>query len=87
MNVSLDNPYGDVTIPRAKLRTTAEDGSTIIINPMALNSTYDGTASNNPYAVDQSSSESKNASQNYTVKEDRDEVGRCPACCYRCRRK
>ena len=37
INVSLDNPYGEVTITRAKVRPS-EDGSTVIANPMALSS-------------------------------------------------
>ncbi|KAK7880996.1 hypothetical protein WMY93_032391 [Mugilogobius chulae] len=41
INVSLDNPYGHVTIPRAKLQS---DGSTVIANPAVVN------GNNNPYA-------------------------------------
>ncbi|KAI1905110.1 hypothetical protein AGOR_G00012550 [Albula goreensis] len=50
MNLSLDNPYGEVTIPRAKLRTTA-DSSTVIANPLAHDSSlYSGRNSAlNPY--------------------------------------
>lgn len=86
MNISLENPYGSVTIPRAHLRTS-DDDSTVIINPMAL----DPSNSANPY-----SAETKNGTQNpppyggeggYTVKEDDEEVGRCNACCRSCRRK
>ncbi|XP_063067343.1 uncharacterized protein si:ch211-202f5.3 [Engraulis encrasicolus] len=98
MNISLENPYGSVTIPRAQLRT-GDDNSTVIINPMAL----DGTSSN-PY--DAYGAEGKNGGQNpppygggaangtgagseggYTIKEDEEQVGRCYACCRRCRRK
>lgn len=103
MNLSLDNPYGNVTIPRAKLRSPED--STVIINPMALDTTYNGNNSLNPYGAfkpqgdELPPTESKEgSSQNsppayggqtsYTVKEDTEEVGgRCPACCYRCRRK
>uniref|UniRef100_A0A3P8RLA9 Si:ch211-202f5.3 n=1 Tax=Amphiprion percula TaxID=161767 RepID=A0A3P8RLA9_AMPPE len=77
INVSLDNPYGEVTIPRAKLRPS--DDSTVIANPLALSSTNE-----NPYAV------SSSAPPPYMVKEDgggEEEGGRCRACCYRCRRK
>lgn len=50
MNLSLENPYGDVTIPRAKLHS-GED-STIIINPIALDSTYSNrNYSLNPYGA------------------------------------
>lgn len=48
MNLSLDNPYGNVTIPRAKLRPYG-DNSTVILNPMTLESAYNGTSSQNPY--------------------------------------
>ncbi len=49
MNISLENPYGDVTIPRAKLHNA--DSSTIIMNPMALESTYNNRKSSlNPYS-------------------------------------
>lgn len=44
INVSLDNPYGHVTIPRAKLGTSG-DGSTVIANPAVVNGN-----NNNPYA-------------------------------------
>lgn len=104
MNISLENPYGDVTIPRAKLRG---DSSTIIMNPMALDSSYNRTNATNPYASfktpgDNNPShvpvygEAKNGTQNpslystqagYTVKEDTEQVGRCYACCCRCRRR
>ncbi|KAK7173824.1 hypothetical protein R3I93_003600 [Phoxinus phoxinus] len=50
MNISLENPYGDVTIPRAKLRDENES-STIIMNPMALESAYNNrNSSSNPYS-------------------------------------
>uniref|UniRef100_A0A3B5A354 Si:ch211-202f5.3 n=1 Tax=Stegastes partitus TaxID=144197 RepID=A0A3B5A354_9TELE len=78
INVSLDNPYGEVTIPRAKLRPS-DDISTVIANPMALSGNNE-----NPYAV------SSSAPPPYMVKEDgggEEEGGRCRACCYRCRRK
>lgn len=53
MNLCLDNPYGDVTIPRAKLRSP-EDSSTVFANPLALDSANYGAQSNrnsalNPY--------------------------------------
>lgn len=58
MNSSLENPYGDVTIPRAKLHS-AED-STIIINPMALESTYSNRNSSlNPYGAFKPNGESQ----------------------------
>uniref|UniRef100_A0A3Q0SKJ1 Uncharacterized protein n=1 Tax=Amphilophus citrinellus TaxID=61819 RepID=A0A3Q0SKJ1_AMPCI len=76
INISLENPYGQVTIPRASLHPSGD--STVIANPMVVTSTE------NPYEV------SSSAPPPYTVKEDRggdDEGGRCRACCYRCRRK
>ncbi|KAL7834787.1 hypothetical protein SRHO_G00290340 [Serrasalmus rhombeus] len=48
MNLSLDNPYGNVTIPRAKLREYG-DSSMVIINPMTLESSYNGSSAQNPY--------------------------------------
>ncbi|KAL2100352.1 hypothetical protein ACEWY4_004746 [Coilia grayii] len=89
MNISLENPYGSVTIPRAQLRTS-DDNSTVIINPMALGR----NTSANPYDGVYSS-EAKNGQNpppyggegNYTVKEDEEQVSRCYACCRRCRRK
>uniref|UniRef100_A0A3Q3JVU8 Uncharacterized protein n=1 Tax=Monopterus albus TaxID=43700 RepID=A0A3Q3JVU8_MONAL len=79
IKVSLDNPYGQVTIPRAKLHS--DDGVAMVIaNPVALSSN-DG----NPYST------SSSAPPPYMVKEDggggEDEGGRCRACCYRCRRR
>ncbi|XP_062410952.1 uncharacterized protein si:ch211-202f5.3 [Sardina pilchardus] len=92
MNISLENPYGSVTIPRAHLRASDEN-STVIINPMALE--HNNGA--NPYdGAPVYGTEVKNGTQNpppyggdasYTVKEDEEQVGRCNACCYRCRRK
>uniref|UniRef100_A0A3Q3MZJ8 Uncharacterized protein n=1 Tax=Mastacembelus armatus TaxID=205130 RepID=A0A3Q3MZJ8_9TELE len=80
IKVSLDNPYGQVTIPRAKLHSS-DDVATVIANPMAL-SNNDG----NPYGVMNSAPPPP-----YTVKEDggrgEEEGGRCRACCYRCRRR
>lgn len=74
INVSLDNPYGQVNIPRAKLHSSDD---TVIANPMAVGGT-DG----NPYGT------SSFAPPPYVVKEDTtEEVGGCRACCYRCRRK
>uniref|UniRef100_A0A8C2AQF1 Si:ch211-202f5.3 n=1 Tax=Cyprinus carpio TaxID=7962 RepID=A0A8C2AQF1_CYPCA len=100
MNISIENPYGDVTIPRAKLRDQP-DSSTIIMNPMALESTYNNRKSAfNPYnsfktpGENNTSSvpvygEARNGSQNpppaYTVRESDEQVGRCYACCCRCR--
>ncbi|KAJ7988542.1 hypothetical protein DPEC_G00324650 [Dallia pectoralis] len=106
MNVSLENPYGDVNIPRAKLRSSGD--STVIINPMALDSNYSNqNFSLNPYGAFQPGGKSQGPSvdtrdgvghseatpahksqTSYTVKEDtEEEVGRCRACCLRCRRK
>ncbi|KAL6096391.1 uncharacterized protein ACO6RY_05730 [Pungitius sinensis] len=78
INVSPDNPYGQVTIPRAKLRLS-DDVSMVIANPGALSSN-----DRNPYAASSASSPP------YVVKEASGEdegQGRCPACCYRCRRR
>ncbi|KAL3041108.1 hypothetical protein OYC64_019333 [Pagothenia borchgrevinki] len=72
INVSLDNPYGEVTIPRAKLHPS-EDGSTVIANPMALSS------DNNPYSA-------QSPAPSYLVKEAEPEEGG-GRCCYRCRRR
>uniref|UniRef100_A0A3Q3G8N5 Uncharacterized protein n=1 Tax=Labrus bergylta TaxID=56723 RepID=A0A3Q3G8N5_9LABR len=76
INVSLENPYGEVTIPRAKLRPS--DDATVIANPMALSNN-----DSNPYGV------ASSAPPPYMVKEagEEEEGGRCPACCYRCRRR
>ncbi|XP_036385584.1 uncharacterized protein si:ch211-202f5.3 [Megalops cyprinoides] len=109
MNLSLDNPYGEVTIPRAKLRTS-EDTSTVIANPLVVDTSLYSTQARhnsalNPYGSfkppgdesAQGAPESRDGSaQNpppyeaqaaYTVKEDPEEVGRCNACCRRCRKK
>lgn len=77
IHISPDNPYGQVTIPRAKLRSS-DDIATVIANPGALSS-IDG----NPYGM------SNPAPPPYVVKEagGEEEGGRCPACCYRCRRR
>ncbi|KAF6718781.1 hypothetical protein FQA47_011117 [Oryzias melastigma] len=78
INVSLDNPYGQVTIPRAKLRPS-DEGSTVIVNPMALSS------NEKSYTVSSSAHQ-----ESYMVKEDGgvdEERGGCRACCYRCRRR
>ncbi|KAK2818483.1 hypothetical protein Q5P01_024044 [Channa striata] len=78
INVSLENPYGQVTIPRAKLHSY-NDVSTVIANPMVLNE-------GNPYATSGSAPPPP-----YIVKEDGggvdEEGGRCRACCYRCRKR
>ncbi|KAK2887828.1 hypothetical protein Q8A73_019276 [Channa argus] len=78
IKVSLENPYGQVTIPRAKLHSS-NDVSTVIANPMALNES-------NPYATSGSAPPPP-----YIVKEDgggvEEEGGRCHACCYRCRKR
>uniref|UniRef100_A0A3B4VJ87 Uncharacterized protein n=1 Tax=Seriola dumerili TaxID=41447 RepID=A0A3B4VJ87_SERDU len=80
INVSLDNPYGQVTIPRAKLHHP-DDTATVIANPVAL-SGNDG----NPYGVSSSAPPPP-----YMVKEDgggeEEGGGKCRACCYRCRRR
>lgn len=77
INVTPDNPYSEVHIPRAKLRSS-DDDSTVIANPTAVRGD-DG----NPYGVSSSAPPPP-----YMVKEDVGEVegGRCRACCYRCRR-
>nr|XP_057913613.1 uncharacterized protein LOC131107521 [Doryrhamphus excisus] len=77
IRVSLDNPYGQVTIPRAKLRMSGDD-SMVIANPAVVNGSpanpYMGPgASPPPYVVKE-------------VSGGEEEGGRC-ACCYRCRRK
>ncbi|TNN48979.1 hypothetical protein EYF80_040806 [Liparis tanakae] len=76
IHVSPDNPYGQVTIPRAKLRLS-DDGGMVIANPMALSGN-----DLNPYV-------SSSSPPPYVVKEAGGEEvgGRCPACCYRCRRR
>lgn len=78
INVSLENPYGEVTIPRAKIHSS-DDVATVIANPMAVSS--DG---GNPYGVSSSASPPP-----YVVKEvgGGEEEGRSRGCCYRCRRK
>ena len=70
INVSLDNPYGEVTIPRAQLNSE-EDGSTVIANPMAHG------LDNNPYRV-------QSPAPSYLVKEAEPEEGG-GWCCYRCK--
>ena len=79
IDVTLENPYSEVSIPRAKLRSS-NDIATVIANPMALSS--DG---GNPYGV------SSSAPPPYVVKEagggEEEEEGRSRACCYRCRRR
>uniref|UniRef100_A0AAY4E234 Uncharacterized protein n=1 Tax=Denticeps clupeoides TaxID=299321 RepID=A0AAY4E234_9TELE len=90
MNVSLENPYGNVTIPRAKLRT---DSSTVIINPLALeNNPYGGdVVSGVPvYGTELDRSQvtpAYNGKATYTVTEDNEQVRRCGVCCCRRRRK
>ncbi|KAK3509416.1 hypothetical protein QTP70_034167 [Hemibagrus guttatus] len=99
MNLSLNNPYGDVSIPRAKLRSY-DDSSTVIINPMALESSYNGNASQNPYGSFKvtggdapsgvpvyGQAKGTNLNSTYTIKEDEEQVSRCYACCCRCRRR
>ncbi|XP_035533263.1 uncharacterized protein si:ch211-202f5.3 [Morone saxatilis] len=78
INISLENPYGDVTIPRAKLRPS-DDIATVIANPMALSSNDE-----NPYGVSSSAPPPP-----YVVKEagGEEEEGRSRVCCYRCRRR
>ena len=79
INLSMDNPYGHVTIPRAKLRGV--DDATVIANPMAQSDSYND-------ATNASADGVQNPPPPYMVKEDTEEVSRrCPACCYRCRRK
>lgn len=78
INVSIDNPYGEVVIPRAKIRSP-DDVSTVITNPVALSND-----AGNPYGV------SNSEPPPYVVKEaggGEEEEGRSRGCCYRCRRK
>lgn len=76
ISVSLDNPYGQVTIPRAKLRA---DESLVIGNPVALG---------NPYGKTVGGTNEAQAPPPYTLKEaEPEEEMRCRACCYRCRRR
>uniref|UniRef100_A0A8C9RCH4 Si:ch211-202f5.3 n=1 Tax=Scleropages formosus TaxID=113540 RepID=A0A8C9RCH4_SCLFO len=102
LNLSLENPYSNVSIPRAKLRS-AEDSGTVIINPLAIGGTEQGRASSlNPYSSFKTQGEQGQGAsrvpvgQNsapyqvqsaYAVKESEEEVSRCYACCCRCRRK
>lgn len=95
MNLSLDNPYGDVSIPRAKLRSY-DESSTVIINPMALESSHNGIASQNPYGSFKAQGGGapsnvpvygQNRNDNYVIREEEEQVSRCYACCCRCRRK
>lgn len=37
INISPENPYGEVTIPRAKIRSP-DDNATVIVNPMTMSS-------------------------------------------------
>ncbi|KAK5851464.1 hypothetical protein PBY51_023015 [Eleginops maclovinus] len=74
INVSLDNPYGEVTIPRAKLHPS-EDVSMVIANPMALDN------DENPYGAQSP------APPPYLVKEADPEEEGGGQCCYRCRRR
>ncbi|XP_061656170.1 uncharacterized protein si:ch211-202f5.3 isoform X2 [Phyllopteryx taeniolatus] len=72
IHVSLDNPYGRVTIPRAKLRTSA-DAATVIANPAALNGNDP-----DPYVA---------PAPPYLVKDAEEDGGGRNTCCYRCRRR
>ena len=74
ISVSLDNPYGDVTIPRAKLRG---DQSLVIGNPVALS---------NPYGKTEGGEAQAPSTYNVKLAEPEEEM-RCRACCYRCRRR
>lgn len=77
INVSIENPYGEVVIPRAKIRSS-DDVSTVITNPLALSND-----AGNPYV-------SNADPPPYVVKEaggGEEEEGRSRGCCYRCRRK
>lgn len=79
IDVTLENPYSEVSIPRAKLRSS-NDVATVIANPMALSN--DG---GNPYAMSSSAPPPP-----YVVKEaggGEEEEGRSRVCCYRCRRR
>lgn len=78
INVSIENPYGEVVIPRAKIRSS-DDISTVITNPLALSND-----AGNPYGV------SNSDPPPYVVKDaggGEEEEGRSRGCCYRCRRK
>ena len=77
ISVSPENPYGEVVIPRAKIRS---NNDVVIVNPMAMSSD-DG----NPYGVSSSAPPPP-----YVVKEvggGEEEEERSRGCCYRCRRK
>lgn len=80
INVSLENPYGEVIIPRARVRSP-DDAATVIANPVALSN----SDAANPYGA------SNSEPPPYVVKEaaggEEEEEGRSRACCYRCRRK
>ncbi|XP_061553992.1 uncharacterized protein si:ch211-202f5.3 [Phycodurus eques] len=74
IHVSLDNPYGRVSIPRAKLRTSA-DAAAVIANPAALNGNDPDPY---PYVA---------PAPSYLVKDAEEDGGGRYTCCYRCRRR
>ncbi|KAM9333885.1 uncharacterized protein ABDE67_022207 isoform 1-T2 [Symphorus nematophorus] len=79
ITVSPENPYGEVNIPRAKLRPS-DDDATVIANPMAVSGN-----DANPYGASGSAPPPP-----YVVKEaggGAEEEGQSRVCCYRCRRR
>lgn len=57
INVSPENPYGDVTIPRAKIRSP-DDNATVIVNPMTMSSNEGNPP---PYVVKEAGVEEEEA--------------------------
>lgn len=99
LNLSLDNPYGSVTIPRAKL-SSVEDGSVVIANPAAVYSAA-GPSALNPYGNFQPRGEQgpqdpsgrtpmpyEGTASTYTIKETEEKDSCCYSCwCFCCRRR
>lgn len=57
INVSPENPYGEVTIPRAKIRSP-DDNATVIVNPMTMSSNEGNPP---PYVVKEAGVEEEEA--------------------------
>lgn len=57
INVSPENPYGEVTIPRAKIRSP-DDNAVVIVNPMAMSSNQGDPP---PYVVKEAGVEEEEA--------------------------